>query len=172
MLQFRVRQFDPCPHMIPLRRTIILTGILALAIAPSASASLARYAAEAGESLSLTGGTGTALLVSRDGAVFGNVGRGRVTISDGASGARTKVSFWGCERKRYPRPRTVVCIGSGLRFSALDGTWRVRIVGSRINVSAVFAGYVTLWNGTAGTYKIGDGPRRAWPATAKTHYLG
>lgn len=160
-----------CPH-VTLRRSIVLIGILALAFTPSASASLARYVSEAGDSLSLRRGTGTALLVSRDGAVFGNVGRGRVRIFDVARGRRTKVSFLGCERKRYPRPRTVVCIGRGLQFSALGGAWRVTIVGSRINASAVMAGFVRLSNGTAGTYSIRHGRARRWPVKPTTHYLG
>ena len=157
-----------------MRRLIVFTALVALALTPSAGAgaSLARYAAESGDSLSLRSGRGIALLVNRDGAVLGSVRRGRVTIADGPRGPQTKVSVSGCERKRYPRPRTVVCMGQGLRFSALGGTWRVRIAGGGINASAVMNGSVMLDNGTAGTYRIRDEPYRPWPASAQTFYLG
>jgi hypothetical protein len=155
-----------------MRRLLVLTVLFALAVAPAADAGLARYATADGEYLSLKGGRGTALLVSRDGAVLGSVRQGRVRITDVVRGARTRLSVSGCERKQYPRPRTVVCIGQGLRFSVLGGAWRVRIAGSGINASAVMTGYVTLDDGTAGTYKIGNGPNKRWPSRATTFVVG
>ncbi len=155
-----------------MRPTIVLTAVIALALAPAADAGLARYAAEEGESLSLKRGRGTALIVNRDGAVLGTVRRGRVVITDVQRGAETDVAVSRSERRRYPRRHTVVCAGRYLRFSALGGAWRVRLMGAGINASAVMNGYVTFDNGAAGTYSIRHSDPRPWPATARTFYLG
>ena len=155
-----------------MRRLIFLSALVAFALAPSAEAGLARHVTESGDSLSLNRGHGTASLVNRDGAVLGSMRRGRVSITDGLLGPRTEVSLSGCERRWRPRPRTVVCTGWELKFSALGGTWRVWLAGRGINASVVMNGSATLDKGTAGTYSIRGGPPRPWPATPKTFYLG
>ena len=155
-----------------MRRVLVLTALLALAVAPGADAGLARYVSAGGDPLSLDGGRGTALVVSNDGAILGSVRRGRVAVTDLRGGVATRVSTSGCERKWFPAPRKVVCIGWHLGFSALGGAWRVRLVGRGINASAVIHGSVTLDNGATGTYSIRGERPRPWPASAETYYLG
>jgi autotransporter adhesin len=167
MLQFHLRT-SPLVIIKPMRRIVILTVLLAFSVAPAADAGLAGYVAGGGDSLSLKGGRGTALLVNTDGAVLGSVKRGRVVIT--APARRRAVS--GCEQRRYPRPRRVVCIGWNLHFSVLGGAWRVRLTGSGINASAVMNGFVTLDDGSAGTYSIRHGVSRPWPVNVRTFYLG
>ena len=153
-----------------MRRLSLLTLFLLLALAPAAQAQVPRVLEGEGDTLSLTNGRGTAIAVSRDGAMLGTVVRGRIAIVDLPRGDRTEVEVSGCERRRRIR-RTVVCTGRELSFSVVDGRWRATIIGTGINASAVLEGAVTL-KGTRGRYQLGDVDARRWPRTARTLQLG
>jgi hypothetical protein len=153
-------------------RTVLLIAVAALALAPSASAQFERALADGGESLTLDDGRGYAIVTSSSGTILGTVGRGRVVVTNYRRGARTKISFSGCDTRKRLGRRTVVCAGRGLSFSVVDGRWRVHIRGARINAGAVVEGSVTL-EGTSGTYEIGDSDdEQPWPESARTFRLG
>ena len=154
-----------------MRRLTVLAVLLALVGAPTADAGLRAYAASHADSLSLRNGTGTAVLYSRSGAVLGSLGRGTLTITDYAWGARTSVRVSGCERKYWVSSRTRVCKGSGISFSILGGAWKATVQGSRVYGSAVMSGSVAL-KGTSGTYSINHATPRRWPTYWRTFRLG
>ncbi len=151
-------------------RRLVLISVLLLALAPTADAQLSRGLLGT-DGVQLEDGRGFATVVSREGAILGSVGRGRVTIRDFPRGERTSIQVWGCERRRRLGPRTRLCIGRDIRFVVSYGAWRVAMKGRDIDASAVVDGTLTL-RGTAGTFSLeGDDPRR-WPRSAETFELG
>jgi hypothetical protein len=154
------------------KRLFVLSLLIATAVPTAAQAQDPRVLAGAdGESLSLADGRGLAIVTSRDGAMFGNVARGRIVINDLPRGARTTVEVSGCERRRRPNRRIFVCAGSDLGFSVAGGRWRAVISGTGIDASAVLEGALSL-KGNRGTYQVGDGRERRWPRRARTLQLG
>jgi hypothetical protein len=152
-------------------RLTLLAVLTGLVFAPSANAQFERALAAGGESLSLDAGRGYAVVTSRDGVMFANVGRGRIVLRNHARGAHTEWKLSGCDR-RSRVARRVVCVGRNLSLSVVDGRWRVALRGRGINASAVLQGSVTL-EGTAGTYAIGDpDDEHSWPRSARTFSLG
>ena len=154
-----------------MRRLFLLTVLLALTAAPTAEAGgLLRFVSAAADSVALADGTGTARIRSVDGAIVGNVARGRVTFVEVGRSSRIRL----CGR-RPGADGTVTCYGRGIRFSALLGAWRVRIIGTGINASARVRGSMTLAPTPAGrasgTYSI-EGVRSRWPRTERTFALG
>ncbi|MBD0290606.1 MAG: hypothetical protein ICV74_05065 [Thermoleophilia bacterium] len=154
-----------------MRRLTLTMVLVVLACAPAASAQLARAVASGGESLALSGGTGWAVVTSRDGAIVGNVRKGSVRIVDLPRLGKAEVGVTGCEKLRRPNRRTRVCSGRRLSFSVIDGNWRVAMRGVGINASAVLKGRLVL-QGTAGTYSLRHGDPKPWPRRARTFRLG
>ena len=155
-----------------MRVSLILIAFAALLVVPSAAAHpLERYVAGSSSSLSLSNGQGVAIVASRDGAILGTVGRGRITLFDGPRGTNTRSRLSGCRTMRRVGRHTRVCTGRNLSFSVVDGTWRLALRGSRINASAVLRGSTRL-EGRRGTYRIDDGAKRPWPDDAETLELG
>jgi hypothetical protein len=158
-------------HTRTMRRLFILTVLILCTLAPTASAAdYARYVSSSADRLSLSNGHGAARLVSSDGVVFGNLGRGRITITDLARDAGvTTVDVWGWERIRYPRPGSVMYINLSRRmgFSIVDGRWRAVVRGRAVNASAAMVGDATLSEGRAGTYQVNYGARHRWPWAPK-----
>jgi hypothetical protein len=151
--------------------TAIALLTLALAVAPSAHAELPREAVPGGGPLALDDGSGTAVVLSRDGVMYGRVARGRIVVTDYRRGAETEIDLLGCERRRRINALTVVCAGRGLRFQIIDGRWRAAIRGVGIDVAAVVNGSVTLAGGR-GTYSIDDQEEQTWPDEPETFLLG
>lgn len=154
-----------------MRRPLLLTVLFALALAPGADARLDRFFAEGGDSIALENGRGTAIVVSEEGAVLGTLGRGTLIVVDVRRGPPTDVEVSGCETRRRPNVRTLVCSGRGISFSVVGGAWRAVIRGRGINASAVLSGTVTL-QGSAGTYSLRHADERPWPQVARTFRLG
>jgi hypothetical protein len=150
-------------------RRLVLIPILVLAVVPAGRAQTLRTPAGT-DGVQLVNGRGFATFVSRQGAILGSVGRGRVTIQDFADGERTSVKVFGCERRRRPAAGTRVCIGRHLRFVVRFGAWRVTMRGRDIDASAVVEGRLTL-RGTAGTYSIGGSDPRRWPRSVERFEL-
>jgi hypothetical protein len=155
-----------------MRRLFILIALLLCGLVPNASAAdYARYVSSSADRLSLSSGHGVARLVSSDGVFLGNLGPGRIAITDLARDRGvTTVDVWGWERIRYPRPGTVVYINLRRRmgFSIVDGRWRAAVRGRAVNASAVMVGRATLSEGRAGTYQVNYGARHSWPWAPKT----
>ena len=150
-------------------RRLLLISALALALAPVADAQVVR-APFGTDGVQLENGRGTATVGSRDGAILGSVGRGRVTIRDFPRGERTSIQVSGCERRRRLGPRTRLCVGRDLRFVVRYGAWRVTMKGRDIDASAVVEGTLTL-QGTAGTFSLDGGEPRRWPSSAESFEL-
>jgi hypothetical protein len=155
-----------------MRRLLLVTALLglALALAPSAQAHLARSLFPEGGVLSLEGGRGLAIVLSRDGGMYGRIARGRIVLTDFRRGGETGVDLRGCERRRRVNDLTVVCAGRGLRFEIVDGRWRAGLRGVGIDAAAVLDGAVTL-AGTRGTYSIDDQEAEPWPQDPQTFAL-
>lgn len=146
-------------------------GLLAaLTLVPSAYGQLPRGLALGGDAVSLENGRGVVVVTSRDGAMLGTIARGSVRIHDMPRGHVTSVRVWGCERRRRPARRTVLCVGRGLRFRIEYGTWRATLRGRGIDASAVVEGSLAI-KGTRGTLIIEDEERR-WPRELETFSLG
>lgn len=155
-------------------RLALLIVLLGLVFTPTANAQFERALENGGEPLALKNGRGYAIVTSRDGVMFANVGRGRIVVRDSRRGAQTAWKVSGCER-RTRVTRRVICMGRNLSLSIVDGRWRVRLRGRGINASAVLQGSGIL-EGTAGTYAIGDPSDddawHAWPRSARLFRLG
>lgn len=150
--------------------SLLIIGVV-LALPAGAQAGLDRFVSGAPDSVSLTRGRGTAVFVSRDGAILGTVARGRLTITDLPGPPRTMIDVSGCERRRRLGPHRIRCAGRDITFSILDGTWAAAIQGRGINASAVLTGTLRL-KGRAGTYSLRGGPEYQWPRVARIFVLG
>jgi hypothetical protein len=156
----------------PMHRLVLLSALLALALAlaPSAQAALARSLVPAGGVVALEEGSGMAVVLSRDGGMYGRVARGRIVVTDFRRGGETEVDLRGCDRRRRVSDVTVVCAGRELRFQIVDGRWRAGIRGAGIDAAAVLDGTLTL-AGTRGTYSIDDEDEEPWPRDPQTFAL-
>ena len=119
--------------------------------------------------LSLVNGSGAATIVRRSGVILGSVRRGRIVVT-ARRGRRPAVSLSGCESRRRPNRRTVVCSGRDLQFSTSRDR-RIALRGSGIYVSAVMRGRVTL-EGTSGWYSIEGVAQGSWPRISRTWSIG
>ena len=153
-----------------LRFSVVLAFAAVLLAPPAAHAEIARFLGGSGEALALTNGRGQAVVTSRDGAIIGTIGRGRIAIVDFPRGAETEIELSGCETRRRPSPNVRICIGREIIFSVVKGRWLVRMRGMAINASAVLEGAVSLV-GRRGTYEIDDGDERRWPRELRTFRL-
>ena len=166
---------QPAVSIPSVRRLLIFAtlGTLVLALAPGAQAAervdLRQYLAVDTAPLSLVGGKGTAKIVRRGGAVLGSVREGRIVIT-APRGRRPGASISGCNSRRRPSTRTIVCAGKGLYFSTRSDR-KVSLRGSGVDVSAVMRGSLSL-KGTAGWYSIGGVSSGSWPRILRTWRVG
>lgn len=155
-----------------MRLLALVTLLLALAVVPAAGAApLDRWVAGSSSRVWLEDGTGVAVLSSRDGAILGSIGRGRIVVVDSPRGSETDVDLSDCNVLRHVDRRTTMCQGRDISFSVVDGAWRVTLRGSDIDASAVARGSLRL-HGRRGRYQIDDGAKRRWPRIARTFRLG
>ena len=153
-----------------MRRPLVLAFALALAVVPSAGAALSHYRSADKDLVLLTGGRGVAAFSAR-GAIFGKVGRGRLTIADLPRGARTTIKVTGAEHVTRITGRMRVYRGGGMRFRVAGGEWRIRVRGIAIYAAAMVRGTMTL-RGTAGKYAIEGSTPRRWPREARRFTVG
>jgi hypothetical protein len=134
-----------------MRTLVFLACLLAVAVV----AASAGAADPVPGSLSVDQGRGVVTLDLR-GVVLGRLGSGTLRVTD----VTPRDPFGEFVTGRNPileeriAPRTVLYRGQGLRFRMLGGRYRVRVVGTGIDVSAVGRGVVSL-----------DGERKADEAT-------
>lgn len=153
------------------RRVILfltLAGLALAAAAPAHPAALSAARVQGSESVELSFGRGFASLADR-GATLGNVRRGWIRVVDLSGGGPPSGWVRGCESRTGRLSGRVYCSGTDLRFYIHGGTWRIRMKGGGINVSAVIRGSLGLDRERCSscTYKIGDRPERRWPATLR-----
>ena len=135
----------------------MILGVLALAV-PAAGLASKRDPADG--TLSLRGGHGT-FTVSARGAVIGSFVRGKVIITDPVDGDGTGPIVSGDDWQKDRDEKTTVYGGTKVRFRMIGGTFRIRVIGTGVNLSVVGRGTVTLNGaGTAddGSYSVNGSP--------------
>jgi hypothetical protein len=141
-----------------MRRLLVIFGVLALAL-PAASVAAKRDPADG--TLSVRGGHGT-FVVSARGAVIGSFVRGKVIITDPVDGDGTGPIVNGDEwQKDRPDGITTVYGGTRVRFRMIGGTFKIKVIGTGVNLSVVGRGQVTLngaGTGNDGSYSVNGSP--------------
>jgi hypothetical protein len=136
-----------------MRRLLISLAVLALA-APTVA--LATRVDGGAGTLSVRDGRGT-FVVNARGGVIGSFARGRVIITDPVDGDGTGPIVSGDDWHKYRSDTTTVYGGSKVRFRLIGGAFKVRVIGTGVNLSVVGRGGVTL-NGQGtdddGTYSV------------------
>jgi hypothetical protein len=154
-----------------MRRLLVFASaaLLALGVAGSASAGLARWTSTDTETLELVNASGLAVVDGR-GALFGHIDKGTVRITDLPDGADTTIVVAGADWRDQISEQTKEYRGQDVTFRVLAGTWRVKITADGIDVSAVLRGSVGL-EGT-GRYSIDGAASRRWPDDFRVFPVG
>jgi hypothetical protein len=140
-----------------MRRLLGILGVLALAVP---GASLAGKSDPADGTLSLRGGHG-AFTVSGRGGVIGSFVRGKVIITDPVDGDGTGPIVSGDDWHKDRDEKTTVYGGTRVRFRMIGGSFKIRVVGTGVNLSVVGRGQVTLngaGTGEDGSYSVNGSP--------------
>lgn len=161
-----------------MRRSLIVLGLL---LVPLAGTEVARAQFDSvilrtpgAQGFEISGGKGRAV-VTRVGAIFLDVGRGRVRIVDLRGG---RPPFHRCNKAgRRVSPTTFEYRGRGLScrvYSRRGGPWQLIMQGRGISASGIVRGSLTLdaaRRGPLGVFKIGDRAERRWPRNPRTFVL-
>lgn len=144
----------------------LLVPFLLLLLLPAAA--FARETASSG-TLSIREGRGIVQLTAR-GSITGRV-RGRITITDPKPYDSKRPVVYGATQTKYRNEKTVVYIGSNLRFRLIGSLYTVRVDGRAIFMSAIGRGQGML-NGEGnppggvfydGVYSLNDEPYHSLP---------
>lgn len=135
-----------------MRKSLLLLALLALALPVAGVA-----AVDAGDgTLSVESGRGKVTVDAR-GAVIGRLGYGTVTIWDLTPEDANEPVVWGDDLPvRLVGETGVRYSGTGMRFRVIGGRYRVVIVGSKIDLSAVGKGWASIRGDglDAGVYSV------------------
>src|SRR5207249_783046 len=123
-----------------MRRLLVIFGVLALVV-PATSVAGKRDPSDG--TLSLRGGHGTFTINAR-GGVIGSFLRGKVIITDPVDGDGTGPIVSGDDWQKDRDEKTTVYGGTKVRFRMIGGTFRIRVIGTGVNLSVVGRGMVTL----------------------------
>jgi hypothetical protein len=126
-----------------MRRLLVVAVLTALLAVPAVWA--ARPTPAGDGTLSVRNGRGEIVLLVK-GAVIGRMASGKLTLTDNDPYDEQEPDVRGRIRPR-PKPineNTKVYRGKKLRFRVLEGTYRLRIEGRGIHLSAVGRGWVIL----------------------------
>lgn len=153
-----------------MRRLIATVAVLAFAIPAAATAAVQ----DPGDgTLSVRDGRG-AFAVTGRGGIIGSFAHGKVVITDpdpnDGTGPKVSGSDWHRERSDI----TDVYGGNDVRFRLIGGTFRIKVIGTGVNLSVVGKGAVSL-NGEGtpddGTYSVDGGTYVAVPDFLTTFTL-
>ncbi|TMK65579.1 MAG: hypothetical protein E6G60_04675 [Actinobacteria bacterium] len=137
-----------------MRRLLVIFGVLALVV-PATSVASKRDPSDG--TLSLRGGHGT-FTVNARGGVIGSFLHGKVIITDPIDGDGTGPIVSGDDwQKDRGDGKTTVYGGTKVRFRMIGGTFKIRVIGSGVNLSVVGRGQVTLngaGSGDDGSYSV------------------
>src|SRR5918912_507644 len=136
-----------------MRRALVLIGVLALSL----TAAVRAARTDTGEgTLQVKNGHGTFIINAR-GGIIGSFAKGRVVITDPIDGDGTGPIVSGDDWHKERSDTTDVFGGTKVRFRLIGGTFRIRVIGTGVNLSVVGRGTVTL-NGQGtdddGTYSV------------------
>jgi len=136
-----------------IRRIALVLAAAALGAGGTASA------APLDTGIELIRGSGRAVLTLQ-GAMLGSLDRGRITVA--VRRGEPEVLVQGYEWVRNARNGSVVYGGHDIRFRVFRGAWRVTLLGSGIDASAVGAGTIGLRG--SGRYSLDGGAYLPWPS--------
>jgi hypothetical protein len=122
-----------------------------LAFSPSA---LAVGDATGDGTLAVHGASGSVSIAAR-GALIGQLDRGRVVLHDPDVEDGNRPVVWGYEIKRDLSDTKSLYSGTDIRFRIIGGFFRVKVVGSGMDLSVVGRGSVTL-GPTLGLLTVGS----------------
>jgi hypothetical protein len=145
----------PRQPILQLVRRILVSVTLALLAVPAAALALGGAAGDG--TLAVVNANGT-ISIAAKGALIGQIDRGRVTLEDPNPNDGPAPVVWGYESKRDLTDTKALYSGTDIRFRINGGFYRVKVVGSGLDLSVVGHGSVTLGPAanlvTAGTYSL------------------
>jgi hypothetical protein len=139
----------------------VFACLLAASLAGVARAQPAKEIGVNAGSLEIVDGTGSVALTFVRGAIYGNLDRGRITITFRRAKNPPEVVVSGQATLVRRDERTAVYEGRDIRFKVAGPGWRVIVQGSGIDVSVVGRGVVTLRG--EGEMSVDSEPAVAWP---------
>ncbi len=153
-----------------MRRLLATVAVLGFAL-PAAAGAGVRGPGDG--TLSVLDGRGT-FAVRAQGGIIGTFARGRVVITDPDPNDGTGPIVTGDDWHRDRSDTTTVYGGTHVRFRLIGGSFKIRVIGTGVNLSVVGRGTVSLTGeGTAddGTYSIDGGDYVSVPDTQTTFSL-
>jgi hypothetical protein len=147
------------------RSSVILASLLALLV--FATVAWARLTpADSDGTLSIKRGRGD-INITLTGAMIGRVDRGRLTVTDLDPLDDQVPQITHVQRSRSLTSTTTVYFGRKIRFRMLDGTYKLKLHGAGIHVSAVGRGFAWLKGDEhyvkVGVYSLNGGPYKLLP---------
>ena len=156
-----------------MRLRLALLGVLASLVLPASAAAFERSQGDG--SLSVKGAGGTVSLAVR-GSVIGQIDHGRVTIQDPNPADGKQPVVTGYEERRDVNDTKALYSGTDIRFRIIGGFFRVKLVGTGIDLSVVGRGSVTLGPAlgvlTTGTFSFDGDEPLPFPDVALAFQLG
>jgi hypothetical protein len=148
-----------------MRRFFAFLAVVAVVAVPAGAFAAAT---DTDGTLVVTNGDGTVTMNLR-GALIGTVADGKVTLTDPAETNTDDLVIKGCDPQKVADNK-IACSGTDLRYRVIQGRFRLKIVGSGINLSVVGNGqgftnpvsiqgddqYDQARDGQLGTYKWND----------------
>lgn len=141
-----------------MRRIFAIAAFVLLGVPAAANA----VGGGAGDgTLAVSGASGSVGIASR-GALIGQLDRGRVIFIDDPDAKDSNAPVvWGYETKRDISDSKALYSGTDIRFRIIGGFFRVKVIGTGMDLSVVGRGSVTLGPAvgllTLGTYSLNDG---------------
>ncbi len=153
-------------------RRILLILLAGLLLAPAA---LAAKRAVGDGTFAVRAGGGKVVVTAR-GTIFGQVGNGKIWITDPNPGDDIDAQVSGAERTRLITENLTLYSGKNIRFRFVGGRYAVTISGVGIDVSAVGKGTATLAGnpnvGDPGDYAVNGAKWQQLPLLATTFTFG
>jgi hypothetical protein len=145
-----------------MRRLLATVSVLAFVLP---AAALAAVHGPSDGTLSVRDGRGT-FSIRATGGIIGSFAKGRVIVTDPDPSDGTGPIVTGDEWHKDRNDTTTVYGGTKVRFRLIGGSFKIRVVGTGVNLSVVGKGSVNLAGaGTAddGTYSVDGGDYTAVP---------
>jgi hypothetical protein len=120
-------------------RKLVLVTVVLLLVAPTLAG--AERTTPSDGCLVVRDGQGVVSIVAR-GGIRGRFDSGRILVDEAVGSEGVEV--FGAARIRELGPRTTVYIGERIRFQAIDGPFRIRIVAVGIDLSSVSRGFALV----------------------------
>jgi hypothetical protein len=157
------------------RTTLLLAPVLALTT-PTAALALREGAGDGTLSVSHANGM---VIVSGHGSVLGRLGAGKIVVEDSDPNDGVTPVVNGADRTKVTNETTTSYYGSSIRFRIVGGSFRVKVIGTGIDLSTAGRGYATLGpdpanadTSVAGTYSLNGGTDTPVPAATIKLILG